>query len=144
FKTTPEACAGVFYETHRDAICSELQAQQTYVEEILPARTKTRGLSEDARKAKACSTITQLLEAFEKAWADSHPEVTVPAIANVIHRQFAYLALDVAIKSGDVTGRDKPNMLMHIAVVQREAMSRQLVILKAITQSLKKDALSNR
>jgi hypothetical protein len=70
--------------------------------------------------------------------------VTVPAIANVIDRQLAYLALDVAMKSGDVTSRDKPNMLMHIAAVQREAMSRQIVILKAITQSLKKEALSNR
>jgi hypothetical protein len=144
FKTTTEACSGVSYGTYRDEICSELQAQQTYVEEILLTRKKTRGLSEDVRKAKACSTITQLLEAFEKAWADSHREVTVPTIANVIHRQFAYLALDVAIKSGDVTSRDKPNMLMHIAAVQREAMSRQLVILKAITQSLKKEALSNR
>jgi hypothetical protein len=144
FKTTTEACSGVFYEIHRNEICSELQAQRAYVEEILLTRKESCGLSEDARKAKVNSVLTHLLEAFEKTWADSHPEVTVPVIANVIDRQIAYLALDVATKSGDVTDMDEPNLLIHITAVQWEAMSRQRIILKAITQSLKQEAQSNR
>lgn len=144
FKTTTEACSGVLYEIHRNEICSELQAQRAYVEEILLTRKESCGLSEDAQKAKVNSVITHLLEAFEKTWADYHPEVTVPVIANVIDRQIAYLALDVATKSGDVTDLDEPNLLIHITAVQWEAMSRQRIILKAMTQSLKQEAQSNR
>jgi hypothetical protein len=136
-ETVTEAWSGVSFETQKHDINLELQAQREYIGEILFTHEDSCSLSEDAQAMVLDRIITQLLVGFEEAWADSHPEVTVPAVENVLDRQTAYLTLDVAIKCGDVAELDETELLVHITAVQKEAMSRQLTILKAITESLR-------
>lgn len=142
--TVTEAWYGASVQTHRDNICKELQTQQSYIWEILSTHRDSRSLSIDAQATLLSRIATQMLVEFEKTWAENHPEVAVPAIQNVLHRQIAYLAMDVAIKCGHVAHLDEASLLSHITAVQTEAKSRQLIILKALTESLRQKAQSIR
>jgi hypothetical protein len=138
--TVTEAWSGVFFQTQRHNIYTELQAHQGYIWEILSRCKDSDVLSKGAQTTVLNRVTTQMLLEFEKTWAGCHPEVKVPAIENILDRQIAYLTLDVALKCGDVAHLDDADLMKHITAVQSEAMSRQLTILRAFTESLRQKA----
>ena len=122
---------------HQNAAKVEVDAQFDATLNILLTTSVWDTKSLDTRTAEAVRRVRMDFVETEERWMVFHPQVTASEdistfrLPDLINRQLECFTIDAGLQRGDVSRLPDAVRKVHFADVQREAMSRQIALLKS-------------